>query len=194
MKWKKSERAEGRNTTGRLKETDEGSLNQNSTGAQLPPSEAGLSHHHSATVAHLVSGTRGRYLLGTNGAKLASENSQINPKTWCFAHPAITSKWSWPETVRKAGTLKKWFFSADFCVSFDVCKSKTHKLDSRCLSKDPSSQLTPFFLLRNGIRVNLNTPEMEPNTVLSCPNTFPISAQTTNSLENQFRQSTLKQK
>lgn len=120
--------AEGRNTTGRLKETGEGSLNQNPTGAQLPPSEAGLSHHHSATAAHLVSGTRGRYLLGTNGAKLATGNSQINPETWSFAHPAITSKWSWPETVRKAGTLKKWFFSTDFCVSFDVCKSKNAQI------------------------------------------------------------------
>lgn len=79
------------------------------------------------------------------GQKCQPKTHRSKQKTWRFAHPAITSKWSWPETVRKAGTLKNRFFSADSCVSFDVCKSKTHKLDYRFISKDPSSQLIPFF-------------------------------------------------
>lgn len=85
--------------------------------------------------------------MGNNGAQLPNEKiSQIKPKTCNFAHPDITSKWSWPETVRKVGTLKKWFFSAASFASCDVCKSKIHTLVYQCLNKDHSSPLLfPYF-------------------------------------------------
>jgi len=131
--------------------------------------------------------------MGNNGAQLPNEKiSQIKPKTCNFAHPDITSKWSWPETVRKVGTLKKWFFSAASFASCDVCKSKIHTLVYQRLNKDHSSPLLfPYFFPPKNLHQSTQTPLRRNSTVYTM---LPIFAQTTNRLYKQFKQKTGKQK
>lgn len=100
------------------------------------------SHCHSTNFQH----THSRFPVDANGVQLTTEKiPQIEPKTSHFAYPAITSKWSWPDTVRKAGTLKKWGFSTDSFASFDVCKSK-NKQEVSLLVFEQKAQLLAYFL------------------------------------------------
>lgn len=52
----------------------------------------------------------------------------------------------------------------------------------------------PFFLLRNYMRFNQNTAEMESNNMVSRNMTLPIFAQTANRLWNLFKQNILRKK